>query len=206
MSKTDYEINQWVASCMESDFSFVVSATANPIENYGVNDIDLKLNERGKVIDRMVEVKSIKKGNLKYGNEFNLRYSTMNPCGIMKNIKFGNVPPSNMSIMDVPYHWEPEVFSPSDAPMPEEWENKYIYMLNATDMYNNFTNGKTYKIYKNNASVVYVAADGLLFFSPKKLREAFLGYAWFLNSSHTEERGQKYEPVWELKCFFDLNK
>lgn len=207
MYKTDCEINNWVSSCMVSDFDYVVSATANCEENWKVDDIHFQvINKDGDIEDRIAEVKSIKGGfNFKYDGQWNNWFSTMNPDGIIRKMKFGNTPPPSMDIMDVPLFWEPEVFSPTDEPMPEEWENKHIYMLNATDIYHRVENGKTYKVYNNNASLIYVASDGLITYNPNRLRKSFLGYAWYLNKSHTEEHNKKYEPIWELKCIFDLD-
>lgn len=206
MTKIDCERNQYVASYMVSEYSWVTSATVNCEETFGVDDINFTTRTvSGEDIEHFAEVKTIMGGPLKFDGQWSNWYSTMNPCGIMKNLKFGNVPPPSMDILDVPHFWEPETFAPTDEPMPEEWEGKHIYILNAEDKFHRIQNGKTYKVYQHNATVVYLASDGLLFFSPSKLRKAFLGYAWFLNKSHTEEYNKKYEPVWELKAIFDLD-
>ena len=208
MHKTDCEINNWVASWMVGEYDWVSNATADCEENFGVDDVVFSATTKsGDIVVRCAEVKSIKGGfNFKYDGQWNNWFSTMNPDGIMKKLKFGNTPPPSMDIMDVPLFWEPEVFSPTDEPMPEEWENKHIYMLNATDIYHRVENGKTYKVYNNNASLIYVASDGLITYNPHRLRKSFLGYAWYLNKSHTEEHNKKYEPVWELKAIFNLEE
>ena len=208
MRKTDCEINNWVASWMIDTYDWVMDATADCEENYKVDDIVFTgCTKSGDIIIKQQEVKSLKGGfQFKYDGMWNNYFSTSNPDGIMRKMKFGNTPPPDMDITEVPYHWEPDSFVPSDAPMPESWEGKHIYILNAEDKYHRVHNGKTYKIYDSNACLCYVAPDGLILFNPSTLRKAFLGYVWFQVKSHTEEFGEKYCPTWELKAVFDLDK
>lgn len=209
MYKTDCEINTWVASWMVDTYDWITNATADCEENFQVDDVVFSAaTSSGEVIRKLAEVKSIKGGyQLKYDGQWNNYFSTDNPKGITKKMRFGNTPPSNIDILELPYNWEPVSFTPEYAPMPEEWEGKHIYILNALDKFNRAHNSKAYKIFEKNASLCYVAPDGLLLFSPKTLRDAFLGYAWYQVKSHTEEVGDnRYCPAWELKAVFDLDK
>lgn len=209
MLKTDCKINNWVASWMVDTYDWITNATADCKENYGIDDIVFSATtSSGEILRKFTEVKSLKGGyQFKHDGQWNKYFSASNPDGIVRKMKFGNVPPSNMDILELPYNWEPTSFVPEYAPMPEEWEGKNIYILNALDKFNRAHNSKTYKVFENNASLCYVAPDGLILFSPKTLREAFLGYAWFQVKSHTAEIGDvKYCPAWELKCVFDLDK
>lgn len=207
MHKTDCDINNWVASWMVGNYDWVTDATADCEENYQVDDIIFSASTKsGHIIPRTMEVKSLKSGNLKYDGQWSNYFYTDNPEGIVHKMMFGNVPPPTMDIMDAPYHWDPPSFAPEYAPMPEEWEHKHIYFLNAEDKYHRIDNSKAYKVLDANACLCYVAQDGLIFFTPNKLRKAFLGYVWYRNKSHTEEINRKSEPVWELKYVIDLEQ
>lgn len=206
MYKTDCKINNWVATWMVGNYDWITNATASCQENYDIDDIVFSgVTMSGDIIVKKQEVKSLKGGfQFKYNGEWANYFSTDNPNGIIKKMKFGNTPPHGMSITDVPFRWEPEDFVPGNDQMPEEWKGKHIYILNAEDKYHRVHNSKTYKIFEQNACLCYVAPDGLIFFNPTKLRKAFLGYAWFQVKSHTEEFGEERNPVWELKAVFDL--
>ena len=128
MHKTDCDINTWTSSWMVGEYEWITNAAADCEENYGVDDIVFSaVTKSGDIVGKCAEVKSIKGGfQFKYDGQWNNWFSTMNPCGIMKRMKFGNVPPPSMDILDVPYFWEPESFTPTDEAMPEEWEGKSI--------------------------------------------------------------------------------
>ena len=208
MRKTDCEINNWVASWMVDEYDWITNATADCVENYGIDDIVFTaVTTCGDRLIKTQEVKSLKGGKqFKYDGMWNNYFYTSNPEGIISKMMFGNTPPPDMDILDVPHQWEPNSFTPEYRQLPEEWENKHIYILNAEDKYHRVHNGKFYKVVENNACLCYVAPDGLILFNPKTLRKAVLGYAWFRNSSHTEEFNKDNVPCWELKVIIDLEK
>lgn len=208
MKKTDCEINTWVASWMVDNYDWVTNATADCEENYQVDDIVFSAcTKSGDIIVKQQEVKSLKGGfQFKYDGLWNNYFSTMNPDGVIRKMAFGNVPPADMDVMDIPHLWEPESFIPKYTELPEEWENKHIYILNAEDKYHRVHNGKLYKIIENNACLCYVAPDGLIFFNPSTLRKSILGYAWYRNKSHSEEFKNDKMHTWELKVVIDLDK
>jgi hypothetical protein len=208
MYKVDCEINKWVADWMKTNFDWITDATADCIEDYSVGDIVFSAcTKSGDVIVKPQEVKTYKGGwQFKYNGEWSDYFLADNPKGVTKKMMFGNTPPNKMSIMDVPYHWDPDSFTPEYAEMPEEWKGKHIYMLNAEDKYHRVHNSKFYKMINAHACLCYVAPDGLIFFNPTKLKDAVLGYAWYQVKSHTEEFGEKRQPVWELKVILDLDK
>jgi len=74
-------------------------------------------------------------------------------------------------------------------------ETGFIYFINSS---------KYNKLVANNCCLAYLAPDGFILFSPKKLKEAFLGMAWYKNKSHTEEFGEWYNPHWEEKALINL--
>lgn len=208
MHKVDCEINNWLASDLKVRYDWIEDATADCEEDY--NPWDVVFTACTKSGDRMIkksEVKSLKSGyQFKYDGQWNNYFSTSNPDGIIRKMAFGNVPPHDMDILDVPFNWEPDNFHPEKGEMPEEWENKHIYILNAEDKYHRVHNSKAYKITHDNICLCYVAPDGYIIYNPSTLKKAFLGYAWFQVKSHTEEFGEKYCPVYELKAVYDLDK
>ena len=207
--KTDAELNKAVAEVLPKIVECIVAAYAPEEENHGVDDIYFSgVTMTGKLTANIAELKSLKGGHyFKNNGIWNDFYSTDNPNGITRFMMFGNTPPDDISIIELPKQWHPKSYIPEQAPMPDSWKGKHIYMLNAQDRNHSITNCKTYKVFKANACLFYVAPDGLILFTPKTLKEAFLGYAWFRNKSHTKEYTTKNDhPVWELKAFFDLDK
>lgn len=209
MHKVDCNINTWVASYIKEEFDWISDATADCEENYGVDDIVFTaVTKSGDYIVKPLELKTSKGFFYQFKPEgvWNDYFSTDNPDGITKHMMFGNTPPPNMDILDVPYRWEPASFTPEYTEMPEHWKGKHIYILNAEDKYHRVHNSKAYKITDKHACLCYVAMDGLIFFNPTKLRKAFLGYAWFRVNSHTKEFGEKHCPTWELKAVYCLDE
>lgn len=207
--KTDAELNKAVAEVLPKIVDCILNAYAPEEENHDVDDIYISgVTMQGRFTEKIAELKSLKGGHyFKKNGVWNNYYSTDNPNGITKNMIFGNTPPDDISILELPKQWYPKSYIPKYKPMPDSWKGKHIYMLNAEDKLHGITNCKTYKVFKKGACLFYIAQDGLILFTPKTLREAFLGYAWFKVKSHTTECGTiDKQPVWELKAFFDLDK
>ena len=81
-----------------------------------------------------------------------------------------------------------------------------VYFVNATDTYGNLDKGKYQKLLDANACLSFLAPDGIVLFSPKTLREAFIGYADYY-VSHTTDFGRSWErKKWEKKAVLDLCK
>ena len=81
-----------------------------------------------------------------------------------------------------------------------------VYFVNAEDRYGNMDNGKYRKILDENACLSFLSPDGILIYSCKTLREAFIGYADYY-VSHTSEFGRNWEGKrWEKKAVIDLTK
>ena len=71
----------------------------------------------------------------------------------------------------------------------------FIYFINSS---------KYIKLIDKNCCLAYTAPDGFILFSPSSLKKAYLGDAWYLNKSHTEEFGERINPHWELKALINL--
>lgn len=177
MQKSDYPANLFIAELLENTWPNNIKAQANEYENYGINDIDLSA-----FTDNFLhytyypmEAKTIKGG-------FNFfedgEWRTYFTSDIYNKLKF-----QDSSIV-------------SGSP---------VYFINATDKFGDFNNGKFKKILDANGCLSFLAGDACLLFSPKALREAFIGYASYV-VSHTTEFGRKEPRKPEIKAVLDLSK
>ncbi|MEE3491165.1 MAG: hypothetical protein VZR10_09865 [Methanobrevibacter sp.] len=94
---------------------------------------------------------------------------------------------------DLPNKMRLECEIPEDTP---------IYYLNA-EAHSGLS--KWEKVIESGACVSFLAADGIVLFSPKDLKEAFLGYGYD-NVSHKTEFGAKGKRQWEKKALLDLSR
>ena len=68
-------------------------------------------------------------------------------------------------------------------------------------------NQKKYnKLIEAHAILIYLFPDGMLLFSPKSLKKAFVCFGEFLNKSHTEEFGEPFNPHYETKAYLNLDE
>jgi hypothetical protein len=204
MLKTDYEINCEVGNFIKDNFDFVTDVYVHKDEDMKHFDLEYTASTKSnKLKEYQMEVKSIKFKTLKddEGN-FN-RYFTNDIYG---KLLFGNTPDDDYNTNNLPKYWNEEPIYKS--PPIDMREGKPIYILNASDLNGNIHNSKWHYITNNKYSFSYVSSDGILLFNPKQLEDAFIGYAWYKNSSHTTEIKNYYNkgPVWELKALIDLSK
>ena len=61
------------------------------------------------------------------------------------------------------------------------------------------------KIKASGACLSFLAADGIILFSPKDLEMAFLGYGYDL-VNHTTEFGKEWKVRWEKKAILDISR
>lgn len=82
--------------------------------------------------------------------------------------------------------------------LPEDIDPEIrLYILNEN---------KYKKLIEASAVLIYLFPDGMLMFSPKTLKKAFVCYGQYLNKAHTEEFGEGFNPHYETKAFLDMNK
>ena len=176
MNKVDYPTNKWVADYFEANYDWVTSATASEIEDYSVKDVSITTDD-----DREypVEVKRINGGyKMKEDGEFR-DYFTRE---LYEKLRFESGTTSGTPVSGTP-----------------------VYFVNAEDKFGNMENGKWKKLLNAKACLVFIAPDGMLLFSPKTLKEAFVGYADYL-VKHTTEFGKKGSRHWEKKAVLNLEK
>ena len=94
---------------------------------------------------------------------------------------------------DLPGKMRLECDIPEDAP---------IYYVNAEAR---MGYAKWDKLLASGACLSFLAADGILLFSPKDLKEGFLGFGYDL-VSHTTEFGKKGARTWERKAILNLDR
>lgn len=78
-----------------------------------------------------------------------------------------------------------------------------VHVINSTDKYGRPT-GKWHKLREARGGLIYLKEGELLVFTPKGLREAFLGYLW-IKCGHTTDF-EDNEVTWERKAAIDLAK
>lgn len=178
MIKSDYPINCWVSSALCDYVPSIIAAQARMNEDYSIGDVDMSavtISNPSGYSYFPLEVKSIKGG---YGFKEDGQWRDYFIQDIYGKLRF-----RDESIA-------------SGTP---------VYFVNGTDKYGDFSKGKFTKLLANHACLVFIAADGLVLFSPKSMQEAFLGYAAY-KVRHTTEFGKDYERVWETKAVLDLTK
>lgn len=209
MEKIEIEINKCVANFLKTNYSFIENAEANESENYDVDDVVYTgITSVGKIKYGCFEVKSNKHFTfLDDNNKIREYYNLSNPNGIAKRLKFGNVPHKHVLPEYLPEYWENTTKKyPVYEQMPTYYNNKYVYIINAEDLYHKPENSKLYKMVKANAGLIYIDKKNILIFSPEKFKKAVIGYAWFLNKAHTEEYNKVVKPHYELKALIDLEQ
>lgn len=173
-TKVDCESNRWLASALPSVYDWIVDAKADCEEDFTVADV---------VFSAMTDDNNIKGFDLeakRIMGGWQLKYDgEWNPyftSEIYNKLKF-------------------EKDMASGTP---------IYFVNATDAYGNEENGKWKKLLDDHACLCYLAPDGLLLFSPKTLKDAFIGYADYYVKHTTQFDNKKMR--WERKAVISLEK
>lgn len=197
--KIEYEINKEVASFMLDNYDWVINTDISAVEDYQPYDIIYSAETPNMCYVATQEVKSILGFPLKEGNKFRDYFKK----DIKEKLRFGGVPEPISNTKELDKYW---CSTPTHTEIPEYVGDKPIYILNAADKYNNIHNSKWHKMLKNKTGLTLVAQDGIVMYSSSQLKKAFLGYAWYLNKSHTELYNKKYNPHWELKALIDLSK
>lgn len=197
VKKIEYEINTSVANFMLEQYPWITNVSVPIDEDYYSYDISYTgQTKSGEEFTGTQEVKSIMNYPLKENGEFRKYFK----YDIKNKMRFGSVPSPNE---EIPEYW---IHKPSNAPMPDNIKDAYVYILNASDSMNNLKNCKWNHMMENKTGLTIVASDGIIMFNHKQLKSAFLGYAWYLNKSHTELYDKYVYPHYELKAIIDLTK
>lgn len=203
MIKVEEKINTYVANFMLDNYNFITDIYVPDKEDFQSYDIlYTATTSTGKEIEGTQEVKTINNFPLQEEGEFR-EYFSNNTHGIKEKLLFGNIPEPTPNTDELPKTWNK---TPCKDKMPDNIKDEPIYILNATDVNGNIKNSKWHHMQQNKTGLSIVAKDGIVMFNNKQLNDAFLGYAWYLNKSHTELYNKKYDPHYELKAVFNLNK
>lgn len=183
MIRKDYEVLR-LSCCVVNNTFNNIYASFNPYEDFKA-DLSLFNSDNEKCIG--MEVKSI---STSYGS--------------IKNNDYW----STKSARGSKWRWcssasTEEEFWNDETPAPDLGD-KPIQLLNATDKNGNRENAKLTKLLKDGCGLIYVAEDGLLLFSPKRLKEAIVGYGW-VYLEHTKRLGDKSKRF-EQKALIDMSK
>jgi len=198
--KIEYEVNSEVASFMLDNYPWISNVSVDVDENYAHWDITYTattLDDKEYVGTQ--EVKTIMNYPIKENGEFRDYFK----YDIKNKMKFGSVPPPKSDTRQLPLYWKE---TPTYKEIPENIKDVPVYFLNAADNTDCIHNSKWHYMQRNGTGLSIVAEDGIIMFNHKQLIDAFLGYAWYYQPSHTELYHKKYEPHWELKAIIDLTK
>lgn len=177
MKKIEYEVNSWVARAITTYVPAILAAEAREEEDYEVADIDMSaatISNPSGYKYYPLEVKRIM-GCYNFKEEGEWRsFFTQD---YYKRLQFEDA----------------EITS--GAP---------IWIINAEDKTGGKARAKFYKLIENNACLAFLAADGIILFSPRSLKEALVGYAYWFGTHTTEfkDKGRRKEK----KAVLDLSK
>ena len=174
--KEDFPVNCWVASALCELVPVIIAAQARESEDYEVADIDLSAATIHSPEPKYypLEVKRIKGG---YSFKEEGQWRTFFTQDYYDRLVFEDTAIT------------------SGAP---------IWIVNAEDRSGGKANAKYFKLIENNACLAFVAADGIVLFSPKSLNDALVGFAWWFGP-HTTDFNDKPRRK-ERKAVLDLSK
>ena len=169
MNKIEYEINCWVASALTTYVPSIIAAVAREEEDYEVADVDMSANTSSNPLGYAyypLEIKRIK-GGYKFKNRDG-EWRTFFTRDYYDRLQFEDTGITTGSP---------------------------IWIINAEDRTGGETNAKLYKLIQSNACLAFVAADGIVLFSPHSLKKAIIGFAYWFGSHTTEfkDKGKRKE-------------
>lgn len=161
MIKTDCAANQYIAKTLRESYDWIINATADCEEDFSVSDVIFS----ALTYENEVRCYDLEVKRIMGGWQlkYDGQWNTYFTGGIYRKLKF-----------------DTDVVS-----------GKPIYFVNATDAYGNPENGKWKKLLDAHACLCYLAPDGLLLFSPKALKDAFIGYADYYVKHTTQFENRK---------------
>lgn len=198
--KIEYEVNSEVASFMLNNYPWISNVSVDVDEDFAHYDITYTattLNNKEYVGTQ--EVKTIMNYPIKANGEFRDYFK----YDIKNKMRFGNTPNADPDTRNLPLYWKE---TPIYKDIPENIKDVPVYFLNAADNTDCIHNSKWHYMQQNGTGLSIVAEDGIIMFNHKQLIDAFLGYAWYYQPSHTELYNKQYKPKFELKAVIDLSK
>lgn len=209
MIRNDIKSLKFVADYQKKHYDWISDVTFKEKEDYGI-DLDLITTDNRLFKE---EVKTCRSQSIKNEDgSFNDYFRLGNNKGMFKNGCWKNTPNKYDNFKDINKLDVSNIsYGTVAGSVPEELSDKYCYMLNAstTGYYNGLelcpNRCKFTQVFgHNNTILVYLAQDGMIIWTNKQLKEAFLGYMW-LWCPHTQDFDNN-EYGFELKALFDMSK
>ena len=175
--KPDYQTNTWVASAITEHVPVIIAALARKEEDFDVADIDMSAAT--------------------ISNPEGYKYYPLEVKRIMGGYNFKE-DGDWRDIFASSYYSRPSVEDSgitSGAP---------IWIINAEDKTGGKDNAKFHKLVENKVCLAFVAGDGIVLFSPKSLRKALVGYAYWFGTHTTQFKDKQARK--ERKAVLDLSK
>lgn len=177
MIKSDYQINTWVASAITEHVPVIIAAIARQEEDYSVADIDMSASTIHNPAGYRYYPLEVKRINGGYNFKEDGQWRDFFTCDYYKRLQF-----------------EDSAIT-SGSP---------IWIINAEDKTGEKDNAKYYKLLDNHACLAFVAGDGIVLFSPKSLREATIGFAYWFGTHTTKFKDRQVRR--ERKAVLNLEK
>ena len=175
--KSDYPINTWVASAICTHVPVIIAAEAREQEDYEVADIDMSAAT--------------------IHNPAGFKYYPLEVKRIMGGYNFKE-DGEWRSFFTQDYYSR---LSFEDSAITS---GSPIWIVNAEDRTGGKDNAKFHKLIENKACLAFVAGDGIVLFSPKTLKKALVGYAYWFGTHTTQFRDKQVRK--EKKAVLDLSK
>lgn len=175
--KSDYEINSWVASALCQYVPVIIAAQARENEDYDVADIDMSaatIHNPSGYKYYPLEVKRIMGG-------YNFKED-----GVWRSFFTSD-------------YYDRLIFEDSAIT-----SGAPIWIINAEDKTGGKDNAKLNKLIEKHACLAFVAADGIVLFSPNSLESALLGYAYWFGKHTTNFKDKQIRK--EKKAVINLEK
>lgn len=178
MKKIEYEVNSWVASAITTYVPAIIAAQAREEEDYDVADVDMSAAT--------------------ISNPLGYTYYPLEIKRIMGGYNFKKRDGEWRTFFTKDYY---DRLSFEDTGITT---GAPIWIINAEDRNGGKDNAKLNKLIENNACLAFIACDGIILFSPRSLKKAIIGYAyWF--GTHTTEFKDKQKRK-ERKAVIDLSQ
>lgn len=177
MKKSDYPVNCWVASALCDHVPVIIAAQAREDEDYEVADVDMSAAT--------------------ISNPSGYKYYPLEVKRIMGGFNFKEG--GEWRTFFTQDYYGRLIFEDSAIT-----SGTPIWIINAEDRTGGKDNAKFNKLVDNNACLAFVAADGIVLFSPKSLKSALVGYAYWFGKHTTDFKDKQIRK--EKKAVLDLSK
>ena len=166
-----------------------------------------------------IELKTAQNHTLMDGDTINEYFNIECTTGLCRNFRYCYIPNKDEELENIfcEYYDSIDTNSLEDydedcTPMPEEYKGKNVWIVNASIIMQGTeivmsNKSKWYKLMSGQNMLILMAQDGLMIFTPKAIRKAFMGYAR-MKCKHTNNANavtKDFNVYYEVKALLDMN-